>query len=62
MRNKIISIDSFFAEGDFDGACEELSSALLKTDGESPPPDLVQGPGAAALAAAIEQAQEEACL
>ena len=61
MRNKMTAIDALFAEGDVDGACEELSSALLKTDGQSPPPDLVQGPGAAALAAAIEEAQE-ACL
>ncbi len=62
MGNKIAAIDAFIEQGDVEQACEDLASALRKTDGEKRPPDFVQGPGAAALAAAIEQAQENVCL
>jgi len=62
MRNMTIRSEALIEAGDGELACEVLSSALLKTDGQSPPPDFVQGPGAAALAAAIQDAQGEACL
>ena len=62
MSNKIAAIDAFLEQGDIDQACEELASALRKTDGERRPPDFVKGPGAATLAAAIEETQYDACL
>jgi len=62
MRNMMLRSDALMEAGDSERACEVLSSALLKTDGQSHPPDLVQGPGTVELAAAIEDAQGDACL
>jgi len=62
MRNMTIRSEALMEAGDRERACEVLFSALLKTDGQSPPPDFVQGPGAAALAAAIEEVQGDNCI
>ncbi len=57
MRNKLALIEELINGGDTETACEELASALRKTDGQPKPPDFVQGAGAADLAAAIQGAQ-----
>jgi hypothetical protein len=59
MRNKIATVEALLAEGDTEGACEELASALLKTDGLTPPPDFVSGAAAGLLAADIQQLQTD---
>ena len=59
MGNKVAAIDAFIEQGDIEQACEDLASALLKTDGEKRPPDFVKGSGTATLAAAIEQTQTD---
>ncbi len=57
LRNKLATVDALAAQGDTEGACDELASSLLKTDGDDIPPDFVKGEAANDLAAAIQQAQ-----
>jgi hypothetical protein len=53
LHNKIEAAMALIDAGDIAGACMELSDAYLRTDGVSPPPDFVEGPAAAELAALL---------
>ena len=55
----LAAIDALVEQGATDSTCQALASSVLKTDGLTPPPDFVQGPGAADLAAAMQQTQSD---
>lgn len=47
--NMLDAADDLIAAGDYEGACKQLWDAVLKSDGEKPPPDFIGGPGVSAL-------------
>lgn len=40
---------ALFNDGDIEGACDQLMAAYRKCDGQSPPPDFVEGTAATEL-------------
>jgi hypothetical protein len=53
FRNMLNASNDLIAAGDYDGACEQLDVAFLKSDGLEPPPDFVGGANRDAIAAEI---------
>ncbi len=54
FQNMLISAYDLIASGDIQGACVQLSDAYEKTDGQSNPPDFVDGDAAVQVAAMIQ--------
>jgi uncharacterized repeat protein (TIGR01451 family) len=57
LINKIETARALAAKGKLLRACSQLRSALLRTDGLTPPPDFVEGEAAEVLAEAIRRLQ-----
>ncbi|MGB5750053.1 MAG: hypothetical protein WBM69_23955 [Desulfobacterales bacterium] len=49
IRNMLEMAGDLIAINDIEGACGQLNAASMKCDGESPPPDFVQGDAAEGL-------------
>jgi hypothetical protein len=54
FENMINTAVALFEDGDIAGACVQLAAAVGKCDGESPPPDLVEGDASEELEEMIE--------
>ena len=50
LINMLEAASDLIEGGDFDQGCEQLWDVYFKVDGETPPPDFVDGPAAAELA------------
>lgn len=55
LRNKIRSAGDMIADGDIEGAIDQLWNAYERTDGEPQPPDFASGYGAFSLSVMIEE-------
>jgi len=53
LRNMLAAVGDLIRKGNTAGACQQLSDAYLKTDGQPQPPDFVTGTAAAELAQMI---------
>jgi YVTN family beta-propeller protein len=58
LRNMLVAASDLLEQGDVDAACGQLRDVANRTDGASPPPDLVQGPAAPDLFDAVTALRE----